>query len=76
MQKSIIIIGGGILGATASYYLASAGHEVTDVYKRQEETLFQRNSSRCNGKTGLTDIRHEPIKFDIRKLDSGVRHFT
>ena len=29
MQKKIVVIGGGIVGATASYYLARAGHSVS-----------------------------------------------
>ncbi len=29
MQKKIAVIGGGIVGATASYYLAKAGHSVS-----------------------------------------------
>ena len=56
MKERIVIIGGGILGATAAYYLADAGYPVTVV----EKGGFAAGASGANGgQISLID-REEP----------------
>ena len=52
MLKKIILIGGGVLGACASYYLAKAGHEVT-VLERKD--IASGASGGNSGETSLMD---------------------